>query len=339
MSDELLQVEGLTVEYRGRRGHRLTALNNVSLGLRERETLGIMGESGSGKSTLGRAILGLAPITAGKITFAGDDLAGLSRTKRRALAGDLRAVFQDPYNSFNPSVKVGKSILEGVRDQAEGRERMEHLLAEVGMPRSAADRYPSAFSGGQRQRLAIARSLMTSPRLVICDEAVSALDVSVQAQVLNLLRHFQREFTLAYLFIGHHIDIVRYMSDRIAVLYRGNLVEVGPAETIAHNPRHPYTRALIAATAGRHPMAGETEPTSATTSGQALGKLNASVDPRPVAVQGCPFAARCPLADEKCWAVRPTLEDMGDGASVACHRHAPSEKATGFVVQLPGVAS
>lgn len=335
MSDELLRVEGLTVEYKGRRGQRITALNDVSLSLQERETLGIMGESGSGKSTLGRAILGLAPVKTGRIAFAGEDVTAHSRRKRRELAGDLRAVFQDPYNSFNPSVKVGKSIVEGVREQSAGRKRMNHLLDEVGLPASAADRYPSAFSGGQRQRLAISRSLITSPRLVICDEAVSALDVSVQAQVLNLLRHFQQEFTLAYLFIGHHIDVVRYMSDRIAVLYRGHLVEVGPSETIARSPRHPYTRALIAATPGRHPMTETLQASHAT----AQGKPDDSSRGPAHANEQCPFAARCPLADEKCWAERPILVDTGDGASVACHRYSPAERIAGSLALAPGLAS
>lgn len=247
---ELLRVDGLTVEYPLRRGAKVRAVDDVSFSLRAGETLGIMGESGSGKSTIGRAILGLAAPTAGTITFDGQDLTKTTNRQRRALAGDLRAVFQDPYNSFNPSTRVGRSLMEGVRDGAEGRRQVARLLQAVGLPTSAADRFPGAFSGGQRQRLAIARALMTSPRLVICDEAVSALDVSVQAQVLNLLRHFQAELGLAYVFIGHNIDVVRYMSDQIAILYRGRLVEIGPAEEIATSPKHEYSRALIAASPG-----------------------------------------------------------------------------------------
>lgn len=324
MSDELLRVEGLTVEYRGRGRARNTALSDVSLSLRAGETLGVMGESGSGKSTLGRAILGLVQPAAGSIVFDGQDLAALPKKKRRALSGDLRAIFQDPYNSFNPSVKVSRSLLEGIDDRTEGHDRMDHLLTEVGLPTTVADRYPSAFSGGQRQRLAIARSLMTSPRLVICDEAVSALDVSVQAQVLNLLRHFQEEFSLAYLFIGHHIDVVRYMSDRIAVLYRGHLVEVGPAESVARGPRHPYTRALIGA-APRVPGAGEVKEFVEPRADQS--PVPASRDLTPAG--GCPFAPRCPFVLEKCWTVRPALEEMPDGGSVACHLYSPAENREG----------
>lgn len=330
MSDELLRVEGLTVEYRSRGRGRITALSDVSLSLCAGETLGVMGESGSGKSTLGRAILGLVQPTAGKIVFDGQDLAGLRKTQRRALAGDLRAVFQDPYNSFNPSVKVSKSLLEGIGNGTDGLARMESLLTEVGLPTSAADCYPSAFSGGQRQRLAIARSLMTSPRLVICDEAVSALDVSVQAQVLNLLRHFQQETHLAYLFIGHDIDVVRYMSDRIAVLYRGHVVEVGTADSVAHEPRHPYTQALVAAAPSRLPAAGE--PRAA---GQKVGEETATVPvPHQLAPEdGCPFATRCPLADERCWTDRPVLEEMPDAGFVACHRYSPAGEREGLQPQ------
>ncbi len=249
----LLAVSDLQVEYpTGHHSRHRTgpAVSGVSFTLASGEVLGLVGESGSGKTTIGRAILGLVPIQGGTIRFGGQDITRIRRGARRRLGTEIQVVFQDPYGSLNPAVKVGASLLEALpssTSRAVGRERLAELLGKVGLPPSAADEYPSQFSGGQRQRLAVARALMAAPKLVICDEPVSALDVSIQAQVLNLLRELQGELSLSYLFIGHNLDVVRFMSDRIVVLRRGCVIEEGPAEVVATTPSHPYTKALVAA--------------------------------------------------------------------------------------------
>jgi peptide/nickel transport system ATP-binding protein len=245
----LLEVSDLRVDYHSR--HRTgPAVSGVSFTVAPGEVLGLVGESGSGKTTIGRAILGLVPVLGGTIRFGGQDITRARRSARRRLGTEMQVVFQDPYGSLNPAVKVGASLLEALppgTSRAVGRERLEELLAKVGLPSSSAAEYPSRFSGGQRQRLAVARALMASPKLVICDEPVSALDVSIQAQMLNLLRELQGELSLSYLFIGHNLDVVRFMSDRIIVLHRGRVVEEGPADVIATAPSDPYTKALVAA--------------------------------------------------------------------------------------------
>jgi len=246
----LLSVRDLTVTFKAR-GQLVQAVRGVSFDIGEGETLGLVGESGSGKTTIARAILGLIPVTSGSISFRGRDVTHLGRRERRALARDLQAIFQDPYGSFNPALRIEKSLTEGMEAAgapgAETRARLADLLGQVGLPADAARKFPSEFSGGQRQRLGIARALMQQPALVVCDEVVSALDVSVQAQVLNLLRQLRRDTGLSYLFIGHDLNVIRYMSDRVIVLYRGDLVEEGPADEVIGSPQQEYTRALVAA--------------------------------------------------------------------------------------------
>ncbi|WP_330351328.1 ABC transporter ATP-binding protein [Streptomyces sp. NBC_00582] len=310
--DVLLSVRNLTVRFgTGRR--TTTAVRDVSFDLRVGETLGLVGESGSGKTTVSRALLGLVPVAEGRILFRGEDITHLRGRSRRALAQDIQVVFQDPYGSFNPLLKVSQSLREGLEaagaPRAEAHRRMTDLLDRVGLPHSAADTFPSQFSGGQRQRLAIARALMPSPSLVICDEAVSALDVSVQAQVLNLLRELRRDNDLSYLFIGHNLHVVRYMSDRVLVMYRGQLVEQGAAEDVVARPRHPYTRALVAAI----PEAAVDAPrvTRAPQRGRPTG---------PGEAVGCPFAPQCPDVIDLCRTDAPRLLEQSDGRSVACHR-------------------
>jgi len=308
-SQPLLDVQDLTVEYRaGRR--RVTAVSGVSLAIAPGETLGVVGESGSGKTTLGRAILGLAPVSGGQISYDGRDITRLRGRARRALAADIQVVFQDPYSSLNPAMTVSATLAESLRARgalpgAEAAQRIRDALEQVALPAAAASRYPAAFSGGQRQRLAIARALMPGPRLVICDEAVTALDVSVQAQILNLLRDLQQRLLLCYLFIGHDLDVVRFMAHRVLVLYRGQVMEHGPASVVARRPRHPYTQALLAAAPG---------------SGARRARPVAPAE-SPADQPGCPFAPRCPAVTDICRVTPPPLVSAPDGGEVACHRY------------------
>jgi ABC-type glutathione transport system ATPase component len=266
----LLELDELTVEYRrGRRRPPLRAVDRASFTVDPGETLGLVGESGSGKTTIGRAVLGLAPVHSGAIRFLGRDITRASLAERRVLAADLQVVFQDPYSSLNPARTVGQTLAEpltvhqGVRGAA-ATSRVVEMLGRVGLPPDAVRRYPRHFSGGQRQRIAIARALMLSPRLVICDEAVSALDLSVQAQILNLLLELQRDLSLSYVFISHDLGVVRHMSHRIVVLYRGEIVEQGPADKVHEHPSHPYSRALIAAELSPDPRAHSSHRASRT---------------------------------------------------------------------------
>jgi ABC-type glutathione transport system ATPase component len=246
----LLQVRDLTVSYgHGGRAHR--ALDGVSLDLRAGETLGIVGESGAGKSTLGRAVLGLVPVTAGTIRFGGQDITRLGHRERVAVAARLQVVFQDPNSSLNPARTVGSSLAEPLLGQRRPRRevagRVAEMLARVGLPAEAAHRYPRQFSGGQRQRIAIARALIVAPELVVCDEALSALDLSVQAQIINLLLELRRDLGLAYLFIGHDLAVMRHLADRVLVLRRGQVIEQGTATQVCEQPADPYTRTLMEA--------------------------------------------------------------------------------------------
>lgn len=247
----LLEIDRLVVEYRSGR-KRFRAVEDVTFQIGRGETVGLVGESGSGKTTIGRAVLGLAPITEGAVRFAGEPLSRASRAERRTLGRRLQAVFQDPFGSMNPSKTIGYTLAEPVllhegvtRQQA--RDRVVAMLERVGMRADAAQRYPAQFSGGQRQRIAIARALMSSPDLVICDEPVSALDLSIQAEVVNLLRDLQESLGVSYLFISHDLTIVRHLSDRLVVLQRGKVVEAGDTDRVYEHPQHPYTRGLLAA--------------------------------------------------------------------------------------------
>lgn len=244
----LLEVRNLVVRY----GKNSTpAVDDVSFTIGRGETLGLIGESGSGKTTIGRAILGLVPVTSGQVLFQGRDITRASAAERRALRGDLRAVFQDPFSSLNPRRPIGDAIGEPLRvagvSKLERSARTAAVLQSVGLPGGSADRYPRQFSGGQRQRIAIARALVTDPRLVVCDEAVSALDLSTQAQVLNLLADLRRGSDLGYLFIAHDMAVVEFLAQRVVVLYRGRVMEEGVTEEVIRDPQNPYTRVLMAA--------------------------------------------------------------------------------------------
>lgn len=315
----LLEVDHLRVEFSlGRQRPPLRAVDDVSFTVAPSETVGLVGESGSGKTTIGRAILGLTPIKDGTVRFDGDDITHATYRQRRALSAELQVVFQDPYSSLNPTRTIGQTLAETLRvhgkpTRADATLRVTTMLERVGMPADAANRYPAHFSGGQRQRIAIARALMVNPRLVICDEPVSALDLSVQAQVLNLLRDLQDEFQLGYLFIAHDLAVVRHLSHRIIVLYRGQIMEHGPAETVYEHPNHPYTRALLEA-------APVPDPDLQRSRRAARATRSADTTPANTPVDACPFAARCPHTIEICTTKRPLLEPTPDGRTVACHR-------------------
>jgi peptide/nickel transport system ATP-binding protein len=249
----VLDVKNLDVTYPakgfGKTGFK--ALNDINIHVGQGETLGLVGESGSGKTTLGRAILGLAPVTAGSIDFLGKEISHASRRERRDLSRDLQVVFQDPYTSLNPSMEIGQILAEPLQiqglDGAAATKRIAELLDQVGLPSDALHRLPREFSGGQRQRVAIARALALSPKLIVCDEPVSALDLTTQARILDLFLQIQKDTGVSYLFVSHDLDVVRHISHRVAVMYKGEIVEQGPAAQVTVNPTHPYTQRLLMA--------------------------------------------------------------------------------------------
>ncbi len=253
MPEPLLAVDDLVVEYpaRGVRRRPFRALKGVSIDIRPGETVGLVGESGSGKSTLGRAVLGLAPVTAGRVRFSGRDISHLPRNERRSLASEIQVVFQDPYSSLNPSLTIERTLTEPLLVQRvtkkDAAARVRNLLDQVKLPRDALTRLPREFSGGQRQRIAIARALALQPKLVVCDEPVSALDLSTQARVLDLFKEIQETTGVAYLFISHDLTVVRHLSHRVAVMYQGEIVEYGDGSEVTARPSHPYTQRLLLA--------------------------------------------------------------------------------------------
>ena len=255
----LLEVQGLRVDYgRGRR--RTTAVDGVDLDIASGETLALVGESGSGKTTIGNTVLGVVPVTAGAIRFDGEDIAHATPRRRRELTSEIQVVFQDPYGSLNSMRTIRQTLVEPLIAHrrpggAPARTQVEAALHSVGLDPDAADRYPGEFSGGQRQRIAVARALMLRPRLIVCDEPTSALDLSVQAQVLNLLKGLQRDLGLGYLFITHDLALIRHVAHRVAVLFRGRVVETGPVDRVSDAPEHPYTRSLLAAAPVPDPVA------------------------------------------------------------------------------------
>lgn len=253
MTEKLLTVNDLDVEYPGKGllTKPFRALTGINIDIAPGETLGLVGESGSGKTTLGRSLLGLAPVTRGSVVFDGQDISHASRSQRRALSKDLQVVFQDPYTSLNPAMEIGDILSEPLAIQGitgePARRRISELLDRVGLPSDAMGRLPREFSGGQRQRVAIARALALRPKLIVCDEPVSALDLSTQARVLDLFLEIQQELGVAYLFISHDLDVIGHISHRVAVMYRGEIVEQGPAAQVTGAPQHPYTQQLLLA--------------------------------------------------------------------------------------------
>ena len=313
-----LEVSDLVVRYGSGRRSRDTppAVDRVSFSIAPGETLGVVGESGSGKSTIGKAVLGLQPASAGTVRLHGQDITSMPLKQRRSLAADLRVVFQDPYSSLNPARTIGQTLVEplrlmGVRP-GEAMSKARAGLESVGLPGDAVDRYPAQFSGGQRQRIAIARALVCDPKVVVLDEPVSALDLSTQAQVLNLLADLRDQRGLAFLFIAHDLGVVRFLAQRVVVLYRGQVMEEGPVESVTQEPRHPYTVALTAAA----PVPRPAEQAARRAAREALGVGSAGAA-QPAAT-GCPFVPRCPLATSVCVEQRPPLRLM-DGSQTACH--------------------
>jgi oligopeptide/dipeptide ABC transporter ATP-binding protein len=289
------------------------AVESVSLAIQPGETLGLVGESGCGKSTLGRLLLRLLEPTAGEVVFDGRSLAGVPPREMRALRREMQVVFQDPYGSLNPRMRVADIVAEGLvihrlGTRAEREARVAELLALVGLPPDAGRRYPHEFSGGQRQRIGIARALAVGPRFVVADEPVSALDVSIQAQIVNLLQDLRRRLGLTMLFISHDLRVVRHVSDRVAIMYLGRIVELGTRDQIFAAGRHPYTRALLAAVPRPDPHARpDRQPLP--------GDVPNPADPPP----GCAFHPRCPWAEERCRTTTPALVAGRDGHAVACH--------------------
>lgn len=253
MTTQLLTCSNVVVEYEGKgfRSKPFRALHNVSIEIAAGETLGLVGESGSGKTTLGRGILGLAPVTEGSITFQGSEISKASRKDRRELSRDMQVVFQDPYTSLNPSLEIGQILAEPLEIQgmesSTAKRRIAELLDQVGLPSDSIHRLPREFSGGQRQRVAIARALALQPKLIVCDEPVSALDLTTQARILDLFLQIQKDTGVAYLFVSHDLDVVRHISHRVAVMYKGEIVEQGAASQVTVTPQHPYTQRLLMA--------------------------------------------------------------------------------------------
>ena len=321
MSDApvVLAVENLTKHFPVRSGlfgrtvAQVRAVDGVSLHIRQGETLGLVGESGSGKSTVGKAVLRLLEPTAGRIHLHGEDITRLSGKALRGARRKMQMIFQDPYASLNPRLSTGDIIMEPLQNfeklsRAQRHERVGELLDRVGLRREAVKRYPHEFSGGQRQRLGVARALALNPSLIVADEPVSALDVSVQAQVLNLLIRLQREFNLAYLFISHDLGVVEHISHRVAVMYLGQLVEVADKETLFADAQHPYTEALLSAV----PIP---DPTQKRDRIILTGDVPSPISPP----SGCRFHTRCPYAEARCKVEIPVMRELRPGHSVACH--------------------
>ncbi|MCK2219363.1 dipeptide ABC transporter ATP-binding protein [Actinomadura sp. ATCC 31491] len=316
----LLEVDGLVKHFPITTGAivkrtvgQVRAVDGVTLALTAGETLGLVGETGCGKSTLARCVAGLYPVTAGTVRFDGQDITNLPRRRMRPYRRDIQVIFQDPYGSLNPRRRVGSIIadplvIHGVMSGDELRRTVQELMERVGLNPEHYNRFPAEFSGGQRQRIGVARALALRPRLIICDEPVSALDVSIQAQILNLLTDLQDDFGLTYLFIAHDLSVVRHISDRIAVMYLGKIVELAGAEELHESPRHPYTAALLSATAVADPDEAERRRRVILT-----GDVPSPIDPP----SGCRFHPRCPKAQEVCAREEPPLERKGH--LVACH--------------------
>jgi peptide/nickel transport system ATP-binding protein/oligopeptide transport system ATP-binding protein len=316
----VLQVSDLHVEFPTKQRHRtLKAVNGVSFEVYTGETFGVIGESGSGKTTLGRALVSLISPTSGQLLQSGVDPATLSKGALRVHRRDFQIMFQDPNAALNPRMRIIHSVMEplevaGHRDRQANRTAALQAMSRVGLPPEFADRYPHQLSGGQKQRVIIARALTLKPRVIVCDEVVAALDVSIRGEVLNLFADLQREFGLTYVFITHDLSVVSHISDRIAVMYLGCLMELGPAEALSEKPLHPYTQALLSAEPIPLPPSMRLDRQI-----ELHGEIPSPIDPP----SGCPFRTRCPKANEICAGTRPAWQELRPGHWVACHHARP----------------
>ncbi|WP_112249160.1 ABC transporter ATP-binding protein [Kribbella monticola] len=306
MTETLLKVQDLRKEFPTQHKEVLRAVDGVSLEVRRGETLGLVGETGCGKSTLARCMAHLYDVTSGSVWFNGTDLTRLSRREMRPLRREVQMIFQDPYGSLNPRRRVGSIIgdpfaIHGISSGQQRKRKVQELMELVGLNPEHYNRFPAEFSGGQRQRIGVARALALRPKLVICDEPVSALDVSIQAQIINLLADLQQEFDLTYVFISHDLSVVRHVSDRIAVMYLGKIVEVSPTEELFEQTRHPYTRALLSALPVSDPDTADSRERIIL-----MGDIPSATNPP----SGCRFHTRCPKARTECTVTEPPLEPV-----------------------------
>lgn len=314
--EKLITLEHISKHFHVGKKQTLVAVNDITMDIYKGETLGIVGESGCGKSTLGRVIMGIYHPTKGVIKYRGEPI-DLKRTKDRfAYSVKAQIIFQDPYASLDPRMTVGTIISEGMvihnmYDAKKRQERVYELLETVGLNREHANRFPHEFSGGQRQRIGIARALAIEPEFIVCDEPISALDVSIQSQIINLLKDLQQKLGLTYMFIAHDLNIVKYISDRIAVMYLGNLLELADSDEIYTHTLHPYSQALLAAVPIPDPDKESQKKVQVLS-----GDVPSPINPKP----GCPFAGRCPYADDSCRAKAPVLREVRPNHFVACHK-------------------
>ncbi len=315
MSDFLVEARELTKEFPAAGRKTVHAVSDVSLQIREGETLGVVGESGCGKSTLGRLLIRAIKPTSGEVLFRGRSVTGMKDTEFRPYRKDMQLVFQDPYASLNPRMSIRNLIAEPIetwrlcKNREEVTERVLELMRAVGLPEEFLYRYPHQFSGGQRQRIGIARAMAADPAFIVCDEPVSALDVSVQNQILNLLKELKTSRKLTYLFISHDLSVVRYLADRVCVMFLGKICEIGPTAEVYLHPRHPYTRFLLDAVPVPDP----------TLRGKEIRLLKGEPPSPANPPSGCRFRTRCPYASERCASEEPVLRDM-NGVQCACHR-------------------
>ncbi|WP_051266321.1 ABC transporter ATP-binding protein [Nakamurella lactea] len=341
--DVLLTLRGVVKHYPIKHGiifkteiGRVRAVDGVELTVRRGETLGLVGETGCGKSTLARCITRLFPLTAGSIVFDGQDISRLSRRELRPYRRQVQMIFQDPYGSLNPRRRIGSIIgdpfaIHGVADGAERKRRVQELMELVGLNPEHYNRFPADFSGGQRQRIGVARALALRPKLIVCDEPVSALDVSIQAQIINLLEGLQDEFNLTYVFIAHDLSVVEHVSDRVAVMYLGKIVELADRDQLYGQPRHPYTNALLLAGSIADPDRARARRRIILT-----GDVPSPVDPP----SGCRFHPRCPKAQQLCFDTEPQLQpEPGDPVEHATACHFPVAPGEDLTVLTPGIGS